>query len=240
MKQESKFYVNRTIKTISAARLIAADWVWDEITPDAMQTQLTAVTGNNTVSPPIIGQEEIASRADSVLAGKRGAWDAQLKVLHVTTQLGLALGKKHFRNDPASAAVVSGLVAEGKSREGILTEALAWESAWNNLDATWVPDRSLGLAAFRLLRKQCAEDLQTAFSTADTDCKEQNSKLEQMCADLEATNVAWYAVATRLFPAGTPHGDMIRSTVPTTYTPVAAKAKPAPTPTPPATAASAA
>ncbi len=28
---------------------------------------------------------------------------------------------------------------------------------------------------------------------------------------------AWYADATRVFPAGTPEGDMIRSTVPTTY-----------------------
>jgi hypothetical protein len=36
---------------------------------------------------------------------------------------------------------------------------------------------------------------------------------------VDADNVAWYAEATRRFPVGTVEGDLIRSTVPTTYTP---------------------
>jgi hypothetical protein len=56
-------------------------------------------------------------------------------------------------------------------------------------------------------------------------------KLEQMCSDLEDMNVAWYADATRVFAAGTAEGDMIRSTVPTTYVPTTTKTSPAPAPT---------
>lgn len=41
-------------------------------------------------------------------------------------------------------------------------------------------------------------------------------------------SVAWYADATRVFADGTPEGDMIRGTIPTTYDPA-----PPPT-TPPA------
>jgi len=43
-------------------------------------------------------------------------------------------------------------------------------------------------------------------------------------------NVAWYADATRVFLAGTPEGDMIRSTVPTPYTPPQPKTSPTPAP----------
>ena len=44
---------------------------------------------------------------------------------------------------------------------------------------------------------------------------------------------AWYASAIRVFPAGTAQGDMIRGTIPTTYSPPSAPAPvPAPTPAP--------
>ena len=36
---------------------------------------------------------------------------------------------------------------------------------------------------------------------------------------VDADSVAWYAAATRKFPAGTVEGDMLRSTVPTTSRP---------------------
>ncbi len=52
---------------------------------------------------------------------------------------------------------------------------------------------------------------------------------------MEDRNEAWYAAATRVYPAGTPEGDMIRGTVPTTRNPPPAPpAPPARPPAPPA------
>ena len=44
-----------------------------------------------------------------------------------------------------------------------------------------------------------------------------------MAAELEQVNEAWYVDATVVFATGTPEGDMIRGTVPTTYNPPAPK-----------------
>jgi hypothetical protein len=231
---KSEFYVQRAIKTVSVAKQLAAKWTSQELTPDEMQTQLEAVTGNSSVTPPVIGQMEIESQAERARQNANGLWRAALDDLHQRTVQGLNMAKTKFRNDPASLAVLHGLNAVGHSPEKILAEALAWESAWGKIAATWNPTITNTLAAFKTLRQQAAEDLQTAFSDADALHSEAVAKLEQMCADLEDMNVAWYADATRVFPVGTPEGDMIRSTVPTTYTP--STSTPPPAPVPPATA----
>jgi hypothetical protein len=230
MTYESQFSINRAGSTISAARQVAAKWIWVEKTPNQMQTQLETITGNKSVSPPVIGQMEIASQAQSVYDSAHGTWHTQLNVLHQLTVQGLNMAKTKLRNDPAGFAVVAGLHASGHSPDKILAEALAWESAWGQVAPTWSPTTSNTLAAFKTLRKQCADDLQTAFKDADSANREQSGKLAQMCLDLEDVNVAWYADATRVFAAGTPEGDMIRSTVPTTYTPSTSTPPPAPAP----------
>jgi hypothetical protein len=56
--------------------------------------------------------------------------------------------------------------------------------------------------------------------------------LAQLGRSLEDLSEAWYADATRAFPTGTPEGDTLRSTIPTTYTPP--PDKPATPPAPPA------
>jgi len=230
MTSESRFSVNRAGYTISAARQVASLWVWSEKTPDEMQTQLETITGNKSASPPVIGQEEIASQAESAYNQAYGNWHTQLKSLHQLTVQGVNMAKTRLRNDPAGLAVVSGLHASGNTPEKILADALAWESAWSQVLATWSPTTTNTLAAFKAIRKLCADDLQLAIKDANSANLEENGKLEQMCADLEDMNVAWYADATRVFAAGTPEGDMIRSTVPTTYTPATTTTPPAPTP----------
>ncbi len=231
MKTDNQFSVDRAIKTISAARQVDTKWSWPDATPDQMQTQLETITGNSSSTPPVVGQEEIADQAHRTRDGAYGTWRAQLNALHQFTVQGLNMAKNKFRNDPASLAVLAGLRATGKTTEKILTEALAWESAWNQLAPTWSPTPANTLAALKTLRKQCAEDLQTTFTNADSASHEQSAKLDQMCSGLEAVNVAWYADATRIFPVGTAEGDMIRSTVPTTYTPSTSTPPPAPAPT---------
>jgi hypothetical protein len=173
---------------------------------------------------------EIESQAERTRLNTHGLWLAGLKNLHQLTVQGLNMAKTKFRSDAASLAVLHGLNAAGHSPEKILAEALAWESAWGKIAPTWSPTPANTLAAFKPLRQQCAEDLQTAFADADSVHREASATLEQMCAGLEATNVAWYASATMVFPAGTPEGDLIRTGIPTTYTPPPPKPSPSPAP----------
>jgi hypothetical protein len=230
MSQTIDFIKDRAVKTISAAKQVAATWTSPEETPDQMQAQLESITGNSSSTPPVVGQEEVTSAARRTMDLADGQWEAQLAELHRRTVQGLNMAKNKFRNDSASLAVLSGLTAGSNSRKETLAEALAWESAWSNLAPAWSPTTTNTLAAFKTLRKQCAEDLQTAFSDARTDWRAEVEKLNSMADALEQADEAWYADATRVFAAGTPEGDMIRSTVPTTYTPTATKTPPAPAP----------
>ena len=52
----------------------------------------------------------------------------------------------------------------------------------------------------------------------------------EKAATLNKANVSWYAAATRLFPAGTAEGDMIRRAIPTGYSPAARAETPDPDP----------
>ena len=225
---KSAFFVQRASKTVSAAKQIAGVWTWEELTPAEMQTMLETVTGNSSVSPPVAGQMEIESRAQRARDNAHGTWLTMLGVLHQRTVSSLNLAKNKFRDDATSLAVLHGMVAGGHSPDKILAEALAWESAWGKLAPAWSPDTTNTLTAFKALRKQCAEDLQTAFSDADSVFSEAHAKLEQMCGDLEDMSVAWYAAATLSLDGSTPEGQMIRTTIPTTYTPPPPKPAPAP------------
>lgn len=100
---------------------------------------------------------------------------------------------------------------------------------------TWSPLPANTLATFKALRKQCAEDLQTAYSDAHTNWSKESKKLAAMGRALEDLNEAWYADATEVHAGNTPEGQVIRSSVPTTYTPPPdKKTTPPTTPTSPA------
>jgi hypothetical protein len=224
MAQSIDFIKDRAAKTISAAKQLAVKWTWEEQTSDQMQAALTAIVGDGDATPPIIGQEEVASQAEQAMFAARGAWDSNLDDLHNRTVQGVAMAKNRNRKNPANLAVLAGLTARGTSRAETLSEALAWESAWTKIDAAWVPVAGNTLAAFKTLRQQCAEDLQQAYADTQADYRQEAEKLADMADNLEQSNQAWYADATVVFPAGTPDGDMIRSTVPTTYNPSLSKA----------------
>ena len=219
MAQSIEFIKDRATKTISAAKQLTTKWTWEEQTPDQMQALLTAIVGNASTTPPVVGQEEITSHAEHTMLAARGAWDSNLDTLHSLTVQGVSMAKNRNRNNAANLAVLSGLSARGTSRAETLTEALAWESAWAKVDPAWVPVTGNTLAIFKPLRKQCADDLQEAYADAQANYRQQAEKLNDMAASLEQVSEAWYADATVVFAAGTAEGDMIRGTVPTTYSP---------------------
>jgi hypothetical protein len=224
------FIKDRTVKTISAAKQVSSAWTWADLSIAAMEELLAAVTGDATATPPVAGQEADAGAAEQVMLAARGTYDTALDQLHRWTVQGVGMAKARCRNDAAKSAQLANLSASESGREGILKEALAWESAWTNVDAAWVPLPGLTLAAFAALRKHANEDLKTAYADARATSRKASAKLGEMAADLNDVSQAWYASATRVFPEGTPEGDMIRGTIPTTYTPP----PPPPAPAPPA------
>jgi len=146
---------------------------------------------------------------------------------------GIALAGTHFADQPTKLALLDNLTATGGSRQGILDEALTWESAWSQADATYCPLATVTLTAFDALRLQCLTTLQTDYNTKYSAWRDQVGLLGQMSSALEKVLVAWYSDATRIFPAGTPEGDMIRGTIPTTYDGGNAGASPTPPPSTP-------
>jgi len=175
----------------------------------------------------MIGQEEIALQLEQAMLAVSGAWDTQLYDLHRRTVHGVTMAKTRHRNHVANLAILSELTARGTSRAETLAEALAWEVTWAKIDPEWCPLTGNTLAAFRALRKQCAEELQQAYRDARSDYSLEAEKLSTMMTDLKQSLDAWYAEASAVFPAGTPQGDLIR-TVPTTYRPPAARLFPVP------------
>lgn len=230
MGESIAFIKDRAGKTIAAAKAVASLWLFQGQTIEQMQSALTAIVGDHTVNPVIPGQQATNLAAERVMTDARGLWDTNLDQLHRWTMQGVSMCKTRFKADSVKLALVQHLTARGDSRHTILDEALEWESAWNEADPTWCPLPANTLAAFKTLRTQCLEGLQNDFKAAASAWREQAGILTQLAAALEAINVAWYSDATDVFAAGTPEGDMIRGTIPTTYTATSNVTPPAPAP----------
>ena len=226
------FIKDRATKTIAAAQQLAAQWTWQEKTIPQMRAALTAITGDTTVTPPVTGQEKTLSAAEKAMTDARALWDSKLDQLHRLTMQGVSMAKSRYRNDPVKLTLVENLSARGDSRPVILDEALEWETAWNEVESGWSPLPANTLTAFSALRTQCLKALQDDYKNKCSAWREQAGILSQLAANLEDMNVAWYSDATDVFAEGTAEGDMIRGTVPTTYSP--APAKPAASPATPA------
>ena len=232
MRESNDFIKDRTTQTISAAKTLAPQWTFQQKTIAQMQADLTAVIGDSTVNPPIPGQEKTTLTAEATMNTAGATWDTGLNTLHRRTMQGVGMIKNRYKDDAVKLALVAHLTAAGDSMAGILSEALDLETAWTKTDATWSPVTTNTLATFSALRMQCLVTFQEDFKDKRSAWREQAGIEDQMFAALEATNVAWYTDALRVFPLGTPEGSMIRGTIPTTYVP--RKAKKTATGTPPA------
>ena len=208
MAKNIEFVQQRTIATRAAQVDLAAEWVWEEKTVANWDTDLTLL---NTLM-------EAEQDAEAAMLASRGETDAALDQLHSLTGRCLRMAKNRYRDDAARMAVFYNLRAEAGSRAGKLQEALEWESAWEKTAATWSPLPNLTLAAFKASRLAAAALLE-AYATKRTQWESADAELDSHGRALNGNCVAWYEAATIVFDVGTPAGDMIRSSIPTTYTP---------------------
>jgi len=144
----------------------------------------------------------------------------------------VSVAKSVWTSEAGKFARVENLTAGAQSREGILTEALEWESAWEAADPSFTPATGDTLAAFKTQREGSLTTLR-AYQDARSDERAAAGDLRELGEALDDACVAWYLAATAVFPEGTAEGDMIRGTIPTTYSPPPAPPAPPEPPLPP-------
>jgi len=207
MAKNIEFIHQRTVATRAAQADLAAEWVWEEKTLAEWDTGLTLL---NTLM-------EAEQDSEAEMLAKRGETDAALDLLQSLTGRCLRMAKNRYREDSARMAVFQNLRVESGSRAGKLQEALEWESAWEKTGPSWSPLPNLTLAGFKASRLAAAALLE-AYATKRTQWESADAELDAQGRLLNGDCVAWYMAATIVFEPGTPQGDMIRSSIPTTYT----------------------
>lgn len=208
MAQNIEFILQRAVATNAAQVSLSPGWVWEEKT---LVQWGTAITGLET-------QMETETDAEAEMIAKRGETDAAIDALHSTTARCLRMAKNRYRDLPAKLAVFQNLRADSGSRAGKIQDALEWESGWEKTDGVWVPLPGQTLAGFKTTRL-AATTLLEAFVGKKAAWESADATLDTQGRALNADCVAWYEAATTVFSEGTAEGDMIRSTVPTSYTP---------------------
>jgi hypothetical protein len=205
MKTNVQFVLDRAHATNAAATAIAADWEWQE----KPVVQMTADT------QALEAQAGLSDTADTALTNATNQKNAAFASYHATTVMLLGMTKTHYRNQPAALATLKNLQALGKSEQDILDEGATLAKIWEQLDATYVPDKGWTLTAFQAVGTATAATV-GALTTANVAWSNTSAQTDEQAAAVEDTNVAWYADATKKFGPDTPHGVMIRQTVPTT------------------------
>ena len=208
MKSGINIIIARAKTTRHAQEDLKSSWIWNEMTLDQWDNEIADLQR----------MQEICSSAKFARNSARAALDAGLFEMHRRTMQFLAMAKFHFRNDPSMFEAIKRLKSCGEGRRAIAQEAMAIESAWQKAEPEWAPTEVNTFASFQALRKQCT-DLDAAFIAAYSSWRTQSEILNKKAEALNEANIAWYAAATRIFPAGTAEGDMVRRSIPTIYSP---------------------
>ena len=221
MKTRISFIITRAKTTRHAQEDLKSSWMWNEMTLDQWDSEIADLQRMG----------EICSSAKFTRNSARAALDAGLQEMRRRTMQFLAMAKFHFRKDPSMFEAINRLTSNGAGRRAIAKEGLDLESAWQKAGSEWAPTEVNTFASFRALRKQCLE-LDAAFIAAYSTWRTQSEILNQKAAALNDANIAWYAAATRIFAVGTAEGDMIRGSIPTSYSPLALAKPPVSAPQP--------
>jgi hypothetical protein len=200
--------VARAETTRHAQEDLKPSWMWNEATLDQWDKEIAEVQG----------LQQICSSARFTRNKARAALDAGLQEIRRRTMQFLAMAKFHFRDDASKIEAINRLKCDGIGRRGIAQEAMDLETAWQDVGPEWAATEVNTFDSFQALRKQCLE-LNTAYIAAYSTWRTQSELLSQKAAALSEANIAWYAAATRIFPAGTAEGEMIRRSIPTRNSP---------------------
>lgn len=208
MNEYNQFALERAIATKSVQEIIAPEWVWPEMT---VAQWTAAISGMEAAA-------EAAQDAEAQVDLARGNLDQAVAALLLKTRQILTMAKVKFKGESNKLRPFLDIKINNPGRMKTIEVATEVESAWEGVAPTWEPVESWLLGDFKAER----EAVMALFKTEQAKqaiWKDKEEALDIRGRALTEKNVGWYAVATALYPEGTQYGDLIRSQVPTTYTP---------------------
>jgi len=202
------FVDTRATASKAAQDIVKAIWTWEEKSVPQWVADLAEFD--------TLDVAETTKRAE--LRSAALAWDGTVAGIKQMTKDIVRLAKVRFRKQPAKLEHFTVLKTNSRGRNGIYDEGRAAEKAWQETDPTWAPweEMSIGVLGSSLANALALGD---AHATKTALWRTAASELRNKARALDEDCVGWYAAATTKFPIGTTQGDMIRSTVPTTYNP---------------------
>ena len=231
------FVKDRTEKTRAVQAMLATDVPWTWPLKTLAQWDADIVSLDATVNDSLA---KVTAALNAHMLSARGLLDARFDASHAFTLLAVGIMRVRATTLPGLLNIVNDLSARGDSRRTIEDEAddllAAWEEWEEQTGAVFTPAPGKTLVAFKLLLEGAAgagQDTNPKLGTLKKDYKAALAKwrrsagvLNVLYSRLEDECIAWYAEATKVFPEGTPEGNLLREEIPTSYNP--------PTPAPPA------
>ena len=230
------FVKERTEKTRAAQSTLTTDslWTWPVKALSAWDADISAMDATVAGS---LARTTAALEVDMLAA--RGFLDARFTAIHNYTVLVVGVMRVRAKTLPGLIAIVDRLSSRGDSRRGIEDEAEALIAAWEEWEQqqngqTFTPGPGKSLLDFKTLLEGNGTPPPPATALPPLPTLKKNYKaalarwrrseglLNALYSRCEDDCVSWYAEATKVFPAGTAEGDMIREVVPTDYSPTAA------------------
>ena len=229
------FVKERTEKTRAAQSTLASDsaWTWP------MKSLLAWDADINSLDATVNGSlAKTTAALDADMLAARGLLDARFTAIHNYTVLAVGVMRVRAKALPGLSGIVDRLSSRGDSRRAIEDEADALIAAWEEWEqqqgaVPFSPGPGKSLVDFKILIEGNGTPpsgtvvlpplptLKRNYKAAVARWRRSEGLLNAIYSRCEDECVSWYAEATKVFPNGTPEGDMIRQLVPTDYSPAA-------------------
>lgn len=210
-----EFVLNRATASRATAGVLAqppTSFIW------ALKTQQEWT--DDLVSLDQLGTSEVIAR--TLWRNAAEAWRGSLNQIQYITRLTATLGEVRFRADAVLVKSFRRLKTDGRSRPALYDQGKAALAAWQAADPTWIVKddfSEFSSGAFGSLI--AAADAQgTTHAGKLAAWRKGATGVMSKARALDRDNIDWYKEVTKKFKKGTTAGDLIRSSVPTTYTPV--------------------
>ena len=217
------FVIERATKTTAAQVTVAPTWMWDVKSSSEWAADLAQTDGG------VAGTLGFIANRDHVLyENARGTLGARFADMKARTKQAVLLMRGRAVRDPRLAPAVDELTAKGTSWREIESEAEDCLAVWTTTfgGAAYVPVATNTYAQFKALFEgapaaggvpaiPALRALKTPYNEALAVARVSVGRYNALISRMEDQCVQWYADATAVFLEGTPEGDMIRSTVPT-------------------------
>ena len=217
------FVIERATKTTAAQVTVAGTWVWEPKNASQWSADLAQTDGGVPLTLAYI-----ANRDHVLYENARGPLNARFTDMKARTKQVVALMRGKALRDRTLAPAVDELTSKANTWTSIEKEGEECLAVWATTfgGAAYVPLATNTYAKFKALFEGAAaapgvpavlalRALKTPYNEALATARVSVGRYNTLISRLEDECVQWYSDATAVFLEGTPEGDMIRSTVPT-------------------------